>query len=65
LTETNKIRYTSGQFGTLAEAVVKRDATRALGITDAFITVYYNGKRITLSEADLLLKEKGAGIIAK
>jgi peptidoglycan-associated lipoprotein len=65
LTETNKIRYTSGQFGTLAEAVVKREETRALGITDAFITVYYNGKRITLSEADLLLKEKGAGIIAK
>jgi hypothetical protein len=65
LTETNKIRYTSGQYGTLAEAVIKRDEIRVMGITDAFVTVYYNGKRITLSEADLLLKEKGAGIIAK
>jgi hypothetical protein len=65
LTETNKIRYTSGQFNNLADAVIKRDAIRAQGIVDAFVTAYYNGKRITLSEADLLLKEKGTGILAK
>jgi len=65
LTETNKIRYTSGQFNNMADAVAKRDAIRAQGIVDAFVTAYYNGKRITLSEADLLLKEKGAGILAK
>jgi hypothetical protein len=65
LTETNKIRYTSGQFNNLADAVIKRDAVRAQGIVDAFVTAYYNGKRITLSEADLLLKEKGTGILAK
>jgi hypothetical protein len=65
LTETSKIRYTSGQFNNMADAVVKREEVRKLGIADAFITAYYNGKRITLSEADLLLKEKGAGILAK
>ena len=65
LTETNKIRYTSGQFNNMADAVAKRDEVRKMGIADAFITAYYNGKRITLSEADLLLKEKGAGILAK
>jgi len=65
LTETGKIRYTSGQFNNMADAVVKRDEVRKLGIADAFITAYYNGKRLTLSEADLLLKEKGAGILAK
>ena len=46
-------------------AVAKRDEVRKMGIADAFITAYYNGKRLTLSEADLLLKEKGAGILAK
>ena len=65
LTETNKIRYTSGQFNSLALAVEKREAIRKSGITDAFVTAYYNGKRITLSEADLLLKEKGAAVLAK
>jgi hypothetical protein len=65
LTETNKIRYTSGQFNNMADAVKKRDEIRTQGIVDAFVTAYYNGKRITLSEADLLLKEKGAGILAK
>jgi hypothetical protein len=65
LTETNKIRYTSGQFNNMTDAVNKRDEIRTQGIADAFVTAYYNGKRITLSEADLLLKEKGAGILAK
>jgi hypothetical protein len=65
LTETNKIRYTSGQFKTMADAVTKRDDIRTQGIVDAFITAYYNGKRISLSEADLLLKEKGNAILAK
>jgi hypothetical protein len=65
LTETNKIRYTSGQFNNMADAVVKRDEVRKMGIADAFVTAYYNGKRITLSEADLLLKEKGADVLAK
>ena len=65
LTETGKIRYTSGQLNNMADAVVKRDEVRKLGIADAFITAYYNGKRLTLSEADLLLKEKGADILAK
>jgi hypothetical protein len=65
LTDTNKIRYTSGQFKTMADAVSKRDEIRTQGIVDAFITAYYNGKRITLSEADLLLKEKGNAILAK
>jgi hypothetical protein len=65
LTETNKIRYTSGQFNNMNEAVAKRDEVRKAGIADAFVTAYYNGKRITLSEADLLLKEKGTGILAK
>ena len=65
LTATQKIRYTSGIYNNLEAAVAQRDAAKALGITDAFITAYYNGVRITLSEADRLLKENGTTILVK
>jgi hypothetical protein len=63
LTSTQKIRYTAGRFANLQDAVNKRAEARRLGLLDAFITVYYNGKRITMSEADALLKEQGAAIL--
>lgn len=63
LTESKKIRYTSGMYTSMQEAVDKRSEARALGIADAFVTAYYNGQRISLSEADKLLKEKGNGIL--
>lgn len=65
LTESKKIRYTTGRYNNLKYAVEKRTEAKNLGIADAFITAYYNGKRITLTEADQLLKEKGAGILVK
>lgn len=63
LTDTRKIRYSSGIYTTMEDAVEKRAEARVLGISDAFITAYFNGQRITLSEADRLLKEKGPGIL--
>ena len=65
LTDSRKIRYTSGIYTSLASAVDKRAEARSKGINDAFITAYYNGKRITISEADRLIKEKGPSILAK
>ncbi|MCC6599263.1 MAG: hypothetical protein IT223_01150, partial [Crocinitomicaceae bacterium] len=65
LTANKKIRYTSGTFTTLHGAVDKRSEAKTLGIADAFITAYYNGQRITLSEADRLLKENGDTILYK
>jgi hypothetical protein len=65
LTETKKIRYTTGRYNNLKYAVEKRAEAKNLGISDAFITAYYNGKRITLSEADRLIKENGPEILVK
>jgi len=63
LTESRKIRYTSGIYTSMQDAVDKRAEARALGIADAFVTAYYNGQRISLSEADKLLKEKGNSVL--
>lgn len=65
LTESKKIRYTTGRYNNLKYAVEKRTEAKNLGIADAFITAYYNGKRITLSEADRLIKENGTDILIK
>jgi hypothetical protein len=62
LTANKKIRYSSGAYNNMQDAVDKRGEARRAGISDAFITAYYNGKRITLSEADKLIKENGSSI---
>ena len=46
-----RIRYTSGKFNNLAEAQRARDAARAAGIADAFLTAYVNGRRVPVAEA--------------
>jgi hypothetical protein len=65
LTSTGKIRYTAGMLSDLKDAVSKREQAKAAGIADAFITAYYNGERITLSEADRLMKEYGPSVFAR
>jgi WD40-like Beta Propeller Repeat len=65
LTDSKKIRYTSGTFTDMQAAVDKRAEARALGIADAFITAYYNGQRITLTEADKLIRELGNSVFIR
>jgi hypothetical protein len=59
LTETNKIRYTTGIYCNINDANKRKDEIVGIGITDAFVTAYYNGKRITIAEANELIAANG------
>lgn len=63
-TETGKIRYTTGIFLDLDRAKARKDGTVALGVTDAFVTAYLNGKRIPMRDARALLARFGTAVLA-
>lgn len=65
LTETAKIRYTTGMYLDAEAARVRKDATVQLGVKDAFATAYLNGKRIPMRDAAALLERFGPAILAK
>jgi len=58
-----QIRYSSGMFNTLVEAKPKQSSAIDLGIKDAFVTAYYQGERISIEQAHLLLSEKGEEVL--
>lgn len=60
-----KIRYFSGAYASQEEAAVKLAEAKKAGISDAFITAYFRGSRITLVEAKTFLQELGPGILQK
>jgi hypothetical protein len=65
LTESGKIRYTTGLFLDTEQARVRKDGTVQLGVKDAFVTAYLNGKRIPMREANALLERFGPEILAR
>lgn len=64
LTANGKIRYTTGFFLAEAQAAERRTGAVGLGVTDAFVTAYLNGKRIPLRDARALLGKFGNAILA-
>lgn len=62
--DRQQLRYSSGIYMNVEDALGKRIAARQMGIKDAFVTAYYNGRRISLTEADKLLTELGPSILA-
>ncbi len=63
-TEYGFIRYTTGIFNDFVTASNEKDRIVKLGITDAFVTAYFNGKRITLREAKNIATSNDAEVFA-
>ncbi|MCO5270009.1 MAG: hypothetical protein M9897_14065 [Brumimicrobium sp.] len=61
--ENGQIRYSSGIYNSFEEARPHQQEVIQKGIDDAFITAYYQGKRISVQQARELLKEKGESIL--
>ena len=59
LIERGRIRYSSGRYNSLIDASVRKEEIRATGINDAFVTAYYNGKRIGVAGASSVLQNEG------
>jgi hypothetical protein len=59
----NLFKYSTGVFSSVAEATVRRDEVRRIGIQDAFVTAYFDGERISVGDAERLLAERGPSIL--
>lgn len=60
----NLYKYSTGIYRSVDDAVVRKNEVVALGNTDAFVTVYYNGERITVAKAQELINEQGEAVFA-
>lgn len=63
--ENGQIRYSTGTFRSVDEARPKKAEAVEKGVSDAFITAYFNGERISLQEAKKLLTEQGEAVLFK
>lgn len=58
-----QIRYSTGVYNSMVDASLRKTDIQSTGIQDAFVTAYYNGKRITVREANQYLLESGSEIL--
>ncbi len=65
LMEDGHIRYTSGQFDDIKSAGEYRKKMVSLGVSDAFVVAYFNGKKIPLEDALYLSAKFGRTISSK
>ena len=65
LMDDGHIRYTSGQFDDIKSAGEYRKKMVSLGVSDAFVVAYFNGKKIPLEDALYLSAKFGSKISSK
>ena len=56
-------RYSSGKFKSIDDARIRRIEAVSNGVSDAFVVVFYNGKRITMKQARDLLQSNGDSVL--
>lgn len=59
-----QIRYTSGMFPSVELAQTQKQYVVNAGVSDAFITAYFNGNRISVAQARVLLQTEGDAVLA-
>ena len=57
-------KYSTGIFRSVPETMERKNEMIAKGLVGAFITAYYNGEKVSITEANQLIVEKGEGIFA-
>ena len=60
-----QLRYSTGMYNSIESADPKRKEALEKGVKHAYITAYYKGERITISEAKELLSANGDAILEK
>ena len=65
LMDDKRIRYTSGNFASMEEAVAYKVSIISRGVKDAFIVAYFNGKRVPLEDAIYLRGKFGNKLYQK
>ncbi len=64
-TEKGQFRYSSGMFESVNDGKTHKTQAIAKGVADAYVVAYYQGKRISIAEANKLLAQNGPVILKK
>jgi hypothetical protein len=65
LNQKGQYRYTSGIFNDVREASKAKDIIVQIGVADAFVSAYINGKRIPVEQAAAMEAQQGKSVFAQ